>query len=369
MKLHISRHHLSLILALFILFLAINYWPAVAKFITTIMSAVTPLLVGCVIAYLVNLLLRQYERLYRKLFSQPWARRYQRLFGIVLSYCSIIIIITLVIRLVIPELTSCIRLLFTGHNQSLGKLVHFIQQNSLFKTTWQHIDLQHLDWQKVGKLLGYGVNGTIKKIMSTATSIISTATTAIIAIFFSVYLLIYKEKLARQFYRLMDTYFKKIKQPFMHIIKTFDQSYSNYIVGQCKDAAILGIACFIGMKILGMPYASMIGVVTFFGALIPIIGAILGASIGVILIFAVSPFKSLIFLIFIIVLQQFDNRITYPLVVGKSIGLPSVWVFAAVIVGGGISGVLGMMLTVPLFAAIYKLVAEDVQRRQTTKTK
>ena len=84
---------------------------------------------------------------------------------------------------------------------------------------------------------------------------------------------------------------------------------------------------------------------------------------GVVLIFAVSPFKALVFLIFIIVLQQFDNRVTYPLVVGKSIGLPSVWVFAAVIVGGGISGMLGMMLTVPLFAAIYKLVAEDVQRR------
>lgn len=369
MKLHINRHHLSLILALFILFLAINYWTVVAKFITTVTSAAMPLLVGCVIAYIVNLLLRQYEHLYQRLFPQVRAHRYQRLFGIVFSYCSIIVIVALVIRLVIPELVSCIRLLFTSHNQSFGKFIHYIQQNGLFKATWQHINLQHLDWQKVGKLLGYGVNGTLKKIMSTASSIISTTTTAVIAIFFSVYLLVYKEKLARQFYQLLDTYFKKIKQPFMHIVKTFDQSYSNYIVGQCKDAAILGVACFIGMKILGMPYASMIGVVTFFGALIPIIGAILGASIGVILIFAVSPFKSLIFLIFIIVLQQFDNRITYPLVVGKSIGLPSVWVFAAVIVGGGISGILGMMLTVPLFAAIYKLIAEDVQRRQALSHK
>lgn len=138
---------------------------------------------------------------------------------------------------------------------------------------------------------------------------------------------------------------------------------SNYIIGQCKDAAILGISCFIGMTILRMPYASMIGVVTAFGALIPIIGAILGASIGVIIIFAISPLQAGIFLIFIILLQQLDNRITYPLVVGKSIGLPSVWVFAAVIIGGGISGILGMMFTVPFFAAIYKLIRTDAQKR------
>ena len=367
MNLHINRRHLSLVLALFILYLAITYWGAVAKFIQTICSAAMPLVIGCVIAYIVNLLLRQYEHLYLRIFPHPRARRFKRAFGIVFSYLSIIVIIALVIRLVIPELVSCIRLLFSNHSQSVNKIVSFIQQNGLFKNAWKHLDLAHLNWQKVGKMLGFGVSGTMKKIMTTASSVVTTTTKTVVAIFFSIYLLIYKEKLARQFYQVMDTYFLKIKRPFMHVVKTFDESYSSYIVGQCKDAAILGVACFVGMQVLRMPYASMIGVVTFFGALIPIVGAILGAGIGVILIFAVSPVKSLIFLIFIIVLQQFDNRITYPLVVGKSIGLPSVWVFAAVIVGGGISGILGMMLTVPLFAAIYKLVAEDIERRRLAK--
>ena len=363
MKIHIHRRHLSLVLALFILFLAITYWSVVAKFLKTILGAAMPLLIGCVVAYIVNLLLRQYELLYQRLLPGPKAQRFKRAVGIVLSYLSIIVIVALVIRLVIPEIVSCVRLLITNHGRVINRFISTVQENSSFKDFWKNFDPKHLNWSKIGKYVGYGFGGTMKTVMSTASSIVSATTTAVIAFFFSIYLLIYKEMLARQFNRVMDTYCRRIKQPVMHVIRTFDESYSNYIIGQCKDAAILGIACFIGMKLLGMPYASMIGVVTFFGALIPIIGAILGASIGVVLIFAVSPIKALIFLVFIIFLQQFDNRVTYPLVVGKSIGLPSVWVFAAVIVGGGISGILGMMLTVPLFAAIYKLVAEDVQRR------
>ena len=363
MKIHIHRRHLSLALALFLLFLAITYWGVVAKFLKAILGAAMPLLIGCVVAYIVNLLLRQYEHLYQRLLPGPKAQRFKRAVGIVLSYLSIIIIVALVIRLVIPEIVSCVRLLITNHGRVINRFISTVQENSSFKDFWKDFDPKHLDWGKISKYVGYGFGGTMKTVMSTDSSIVSATTTAVIAFFFSIYLLIYKEMLARQFNRVMDTYCRRIKQPVMHVIRTFDESYSNYIIGQCKDAAILGIACFIGMKLLGMPYASMIGVVTFFGALIPIIGAILGASIGVVLIFAVSPIKALVFLIFIIVLQQFDNRVTYPLVVGKSIGLPSVWVFAAVIVGGGISGILGMMLTVPLFAAIYKLVAEDIQRR------
>ena len=363
MKIHIHRRHLSLALALFLLFLAITYWGVVAKFLKAILGAAMPLLIGCVVAYIVNLLLRQYEHLYQRLLPGPKAQRFKRAVGIVLSYLSIIIIVALVIRLVIPEIVSCVRLLITNHGRVINRFISTVQENSSFKDFWKDFDPKHLDWGKISKYVGYGFGGTMKTVMSTASSIVSATTTAVIAFFFSIYLLIYKEMLARQFNRVMDTYCRRIKQPVMHVIRTFDESYSNYIIGQCKDAAILGIACFIGMKLLGMPYASMIGVVTFFGALIPIIGAILGASIGVVLIFAVSPIKALVFLIFIIVLQQFDNRVTYPLVVGKSIGLPSVWVFAAVIVGGGISGILGMMLTVPLFAATYKLVAEDIQRR------
>ena len=209
---------------------------------------------------------------------------------------------------------------------------------------------------QVGKYLTAGFGGTFKAIISTASSVFSTVATAVVALFFSIYLLIYKETLSRQIKRLINAYLPQLGKHIFYVTKVFNDSYSSYIVGQCKDAAILGIFCFIGMSVLRMPYASMIGVVTAIGALI-------GAGVGVIIIFAVSPIQAGMFLIFIIILQQLDNRITYPLVVGKSIGLPSVWVFAAVIIGGGIYGILGMMFTVPLFAAIYKIIKTDTHKR------
>ncbi len=368
MKININRRHISLAIVAFILYLAVNYWPSVAKLLGRIWAATMPLLLGCVIAYIVNLLLRQYEGLYRRLFKGHRAQRFKRLFGIICSYLTIIVIVAFIIRMVIPELVNCIEMLVSHHGKAVNRFVAYFQENGTLKGLWKNIDLSHLDWNRIGKYLTTGFGGTLKTVMSTASSIVSGVTTTVIAIFFSIYLLVFKEKLGRQSRQLLHTYGGKVERPLMHIIKTFDQSYSSYIVGQCKDAAILGLACFLGMKLLRLPYASMIGVVTCFTALIPIIGAILGASVGVVLIFAVSPMKALFFLIFIIVLQQFDNRVTYPLVVGSSIGLPSVWVFAAVIIGGGFSGIIGMMLTVPLFAAIYKLIVEDVHRRQASQS-
>ena len=365
MKIQINRRHLSLAVAVFILYLAISYWPSVAKLLSRVFSAAMPLLIGCVLAYIVNLLLKQYEHLFARIFKTARARKFQRAFGIVASYVTIVLIIVLVIHLVIPELIRCIRLLVANHSHVVNHFVAYFQQNSQFKDLWRNFDPRHLNWSKYGKYLTSGFGGTFKTVMSTASSIVSGVTTAVIATFFSIYLLVYKEKLAGQAMKLLDAYLGKVKMPLMHVLKTFDRCYSSYIVGQCKDAAILGFACFVGMTILRLPYAAMIGAVTCFTALIPIIGAILGASVGVVLIFAVSPVKALIFLVFIIVLQQFDNRITYPLVVGSSLGLPSVWVFAAVITGGGFSGILGMMLTVPLFAAVYQLVGENVRHRQT----
>lgn len=364
MKIHVNRRYISLAIVVFILYLAITYWSSVAKLLGRAWSAAMPLVIGCVVAYIVNLLLRQYEQLFRKFFKSARARKFQRLFGILASYLTIILIIALVVRLVIPELINCIRMLVANHSHIVNHFVAYFQQNGQFKEFWKNLDPRHLNWSKLSKYVTYGFSGTVKTVMSTASSIVSGVTTAVIALFFSIYLLVYKEKLGRQIQKLANAYLGKAQQPIMHVIKAFDRSYSSYIVGQCKDAAILGFACFLGMTILRLPYAAMIGAVTCFTALIPIIGAILGASVGVVLIFAESPFKALVFLIFIIVLQQFDNRVTYPLVVGSSLGLPSVWVFAAVIIGGGFSGILGMMLTVPLFAAIYQLVAEDVQKRQ-----
>lgn len=363
MKPTINHRHLSLIISLFLLYLAISYWNVVAKFLQTIFSATVPLLIGGIIAYIVNLIMRRYEQLYSRLFKRPGAQKFKRLFSLVLAYLSIILLVTIVAALVIPELIACIKLLIANHSHIINHFFNSFTSNRDLQAMLNNFDPDKIKWDQVGKYLTTGLGGTFKTVVSTASSVFSTAATIVIAFFFSVYLLIYKEMLQGQFMKLIKLYLPKYQARLMRILQVFNESYSNYIVGQCKDAALLGLSCFIGMSILRLPYASMIGVVTAFGALIPIIGAILGASVGIIILFAVSPVQAGIFLIFIVVLQQLDNRITYPLVVGKSIGLPSVWVFVAVIVGGGISGIIGMMFTVPFFAAIYKLLKADAHQR------
>lgn len=363
MKVKIQKRHISLALAAFLLYLAVRYWPTIAKLCTSITRAAMPLLIGCIVAYIVNLLLKQYEHLFTKISKSVRLQKYSRLFGIILSYLTIILLLVIVSSLVIPELVSCIKLLVSNHSQVINRLVKAIEHNQELNSLWNSFNLEKIKWNQVGKYLTAGFGGTFKAVVSTASSVVSAFTTALIAFFFSIYLLIYKETLIRQIKRVIDAYIPKVSHHLYYVIDVINDSYSSYIIGQCKDAALLGISCFIGMTIFRMPYASMIGVVTAIGALIPIIGAILGASIGVIIIFAVSPIQAGFFLIFIIVLQQLDNRITYPLVVGKSIGLPSVWVFAAVIIGGGIYGILGMMFTVPLFAAIYKILKTDTDKR------
>lgn len=135
-------------------------------------------------------------------------------------------------------------------------------------------------------------------------------------------------------------------------------------MGQCTEAVILGALCTIGMLVLNLPYATMTGAVIAFTALIPVAGAYIGAGVGAFMILTVSPAKAIIFLIFIVILQQLEGNLIYPRVVGSSLGLPAIWVLTAVTLGGGLMGIPGMLLCVPLAAALYRLVKEDVNRPQ-----
>ncbi|WP_295729209.1 AI-2E family transporter [uncultured Limosilactobacillus sp.] len=353
-----EKRYLAIFITLFALYLAITYWPNIAKFIGNIGHATVPLLAGAVLAYIINILLNQWERLYTKLLPSQNAQKFKRGVCITLSYISIIVILAAVLWLVIPEVIACIKLLLAHHSRLIQRTITYLSNHS-----FQYLDPRKINWSTFFKQASVGVGGTLKIVRHTASRIISFGTTTVIALFFSVYLLIFKEMLRRQFNKLMDLWLPRAKEQVMYVIRVFDTSFSSYISGQCKDAVILGICCFIGMTILRLPYAYMMGAVTTVTALIPIIGAILGASVGVVIIFAVSPVKALIFLIFIVILQQLDNRITYPIVVGKAIDLPSVWVFVAVMVGGGVSGIIGMMFTVPLFSAFYRLIRDQADRR------
>lgn len=146
-------------------------------------------------------------------------------------------------------------------------------------------------------------------------------------------------------------------------IRTANETFASYIVGQSKDAVILGVLCTLGMLVFGFPYAITIGPVVGLTALIPMVGAYIGAAIGILLIVAVDPMKALWFIVFFVALQQLEGNLIYPKVVGNSLGLPGVWVFAAITVGGGLMGITGVMLGVPIAATVYKLLGKSVRAR------
>ena len=211
------------------------------------------------------------------------------------------------------------------------------------------------------KVLTAGVGSTVNVIVNTVTSVASGFVTFFMALIFSIYLLLGKEKLGGQLEKIMGRYLKKeINRKIRYVVGVINDCFHRYIVGQCTEAVILGVLCMLGMMIIRLPYATMIGALIGFTALIPVAGAYIGAFVGAFMILTVAPVKALIFLVFIVVLQQLEGNLIYPRVVGSSLGLPAIWVLAAVTVGGGVLGVPGMLLGVPLTAAVYRLVRNDV---------
>ena len=205
----------------------------------------------------------------------------------------------------------------------------------------------------------------MSSVVSVVSSVFSTIVTSLVALIFSVYLLLDKEKLISQGKRIISTYLPKNGKNIFYVLETLNDSFHRFIVGQCTEAVVLGVLCIIGMWIFRFPYAMMIGVLIGFTALIPIAGAYIGAGVGAFMILTESPLKSLLFLVFIVILQQLEGNLIYPRVVGSSIGLPGIWVLAAITIGGGLMGIPGMLLAVPIMATLYRLLRDDMHKRNT----
>jgi len=233
-------------------------------------------------------------------------------------------------------------------------------------------ELSQIDWKSsistIVQVVTSGLGSTVSTIYSAVSSVFSAIVTFFISLIFSIYLLLGKENFLEQGTRLLNNYMRpKWVDKVMYLLKVVNDSFHRYIVGQCTEALILGILCIVGMLILQLPYAPMVGALIGFTALIPVAGAYIGAGVGAIMIFTVSPVQALVFLIFILVIQQIEGNLIYPKVVGNSIGLPAIWVLATVTIGGSLAGIGGMLIGVPVAAAVYRLIREDVHRRESAR--
>ena len=357
---------------IFLLFLCIYYWPTAATLIGKLLGAVSPLLIGFAIAYLINILMSFYERHYFPKSKKSTVEKSKRPVCMLLAFLTVLAFVAFVVWLVIPQLVECVHQLLNDFSKGMQEIILSLTEKNILPSNLSEL-LSAIDWKsKIEQFIGVitsGVGSALTVVINVVSSVFSVITTTLLSIIFSVYLLLGKEKLMGQANRVAKHFIKApLYERLAHVLSVANQSFHRFIVGQVTEALILGALCTVGMLIFQFPYAPVIGALVSLMALIPIAGAYISAAIGAIIIFTESPVKALLFLVFIIVLQQLEGNLIYPKVVGSSIGLPGIWVLAAVTVGGGIMGITGMLLGVPLAATAYTLLREKLSKASDTPT-
>lgn len=365
---------MQLILFTIVIIFAFVNIEALWNFFMYIIKVFMPFIIGAIIAFVLNVLLNVVEnKLFKKLNeknSKIW-RKIKRPTSVITTFVIIIAIIAFVLGLLIPQLQNTVEI-FTDNidsykEQSVELLDKIGISNKDIKKFINGLD----DIQ--GELTTY-LDNNKEEIMQTtvgvASTVIGTITSFVLGIVFAIYILLKKEDLARQSKKILKAYLpEKREKRIREICEVSNTTFGNFISGQCLEALIIGILCFIGMLILQIPYASTISVLVGFTALIPVFGAFIGTAIGAFLILMVDPTKAIIFIIFIIILQQIEGNLIYPKVVGKSVGLPGLWVMVAVTVGASIAGILGMLVSVPLCSVLYGIIKTNVNARIDEKNK
>lgn len=352
--------------SIFLLYLCIQYWPSAIGLFQSAIGAASPLLIGCVIAYMVNILMNMYEKHYFPKAKNTILCKSRRPVCMIAAFLTLLAVIIMVIDLVLPQLASCVKSIFSALPNAIMAIIDGLEKINILPEDIA-ATLSAIDWKsKIGQIVNIltsGVGSVMDVVISTLSSVFSGFVTALLSTIFSIYLLLGKDTLARQCKRLLQHYLKEsYYEKFVYVITILHDCFRRYIVGQCTEAVILGVLCALGMFIIKLPYATMIGTLIAFTALIPVAGAYIGGGIGTLMIFSVSPVKALIFIIYLVILQQLEGNLIYPRVVGSSLGLPAIWVLAAVTIGGGVMGVTGMLIGVPIAATLYRLIQNDMNK-------
>lgn len=366
MKFGSKKDILTIITYIAIIIFSLVNFTKIFDIIKYIVDIFSPFIIGTILAFILNVLVNFIERrVFGKIKEGKTWKKIRRPLSIAISVILVTLIIVFIMNLLIPQLKNSASLFTETLPQYKEDVVHimnrFDMEESTIKTVSEYFD-------NFSKVITDYIKGNSKDVISMTTefasSIFGIVSSAVIAIVFAIYILVQKETLLRQFDKIMHAYVKpKIIDKVYEIIGMANRSFSNFVTGQCLEALIIGSLCFIGMLIFRLPYASTVSVVIGFTALIPIFGSIVGTILGAFLIMMVSPVRAIIFIIFIVVLQQIDGNLIYPKVVGKSIGLPGMWVLLSVTVGARIGGILGMLIATPLCSMIYALLSKVVNEK------
>ena len=372
-------------LIVFTALLVVALWKfdVVKKKKKTIWDIIFPFVLGGAIAFLTNVPMSFLEK---KIFENvkkknKIVRKLKRPISLILTIVLVVGVIALVMFGVIPQLTRTMGTLVTSINDFIPQMQswigEFFHNNQEIMNLVDQIEFDPDQAIKWGiSLLGNGAGNMMNTTMSAVGSIVSGVATFFIAFSFACYILFQKEKLHVQIRKVFFAFLPRQKaDDFLKVCSLTYRTFANFLAGQCLEAVILGSMFVVTLSILKMPYALLIGILIAFTALIPIFGAFIGCAVGSFLIFMVNPQQAILFVIVFLVLQQIEGNLIYPHVVGESVGLPSIWVLAAVTIGGNLMGIVGMLVFIPLLSVLYTIFREFVYLRlkkqnikQVTKT-
>lgn len=355
-----------------ILFLLLqNIWIGV-EILKSIITIFSPFLLGLIIAFILNVPMNMMEkRLAKNKKLKIKKKKLRRGISLVVSVVSVLLILLFVIALIIPDLGKTISSFLNQipeFIQNIESILQNISQKYPSLANWANkIDLNPDEiknqlevWMKTAS------SGLLTSSLNIVFTFISKIANFIIALIFAFYILAEKEKLAYQFKIVLKAFIKdKYVKEIFRITELANKTFSKFISGQCLEACILGILCFIGMIIFHFPYALSISVLVALTALIPIFGAFIAMMVGTLLISVISFQSAIWFVVFFLLLQQIEGNIIYPKVVGNSVGLPAIWTMMAVTVGGSCFGIFGMLISVPLSSILYALLKEYIQKKNS----
>lgn len=330
---------------------------SIGNALSTFMAIISPFIIGAALAFVLNMPMNFIEnKLFKKWTSKPGLKR---AISLLISLVIVSAIIAFVVILIIPNFFEAIKSLIRGIPvlvEKLRKYPEIAKQLDKIYDTYSITSTHDLVVKLKPYLTKNGLD-ILNNVFFGISTVFSAVLSFVVSFTFAIYLLFSKETLRRQFTELAYVFFSgKTANKILIFFKVAYEKFYSFFKGQFIEAFMLGFMCFIGMYLLKMPNAATVSVLIGFGALIPLIGAILAAALGALIILIESFSKAIMFVIFIIVLQQFDGNVTYPRIVGSSVGLPSIWVLVAVTIGAALSGIVGMLIFVPIFATIYELL-------------
>ncbi|MDR1952910.1 MAG: AI-2E family transporter [Clostridiales Family XIII bacterium] len=360
--------------AMFFLWIVLNFGTAI-DVTGYIIGLFMPFFIGCCMAFILNVLMKFIEnRAFGRITGGKIWSALRRPVSLLLTLILVLGILVFVSAMIIPTLRDTVATLMEnapGYLASLGQWASEYASRLGIEDVVKDVFNFRLDGDDVVERIWSFLTGAGSLVAKNAAGVVagvfSGMTNFILGLIFAIYILLTKERLGAQFTRLISVYLPRKHGTRILDVATLSRGvFERFVAGQCLEAVIIGTLAGLGSIAINSSFALMLGVVIGFSALIPVVGAIAGTMVGAFLLLMESPWQALAFIVFIIILQQLDNHIIYPKIIGKSIGLPGMWVLFAVLVGGSINGIMGIIIGVPLCSVLYSLLCRDVRARETS---